>query len=226
MPSSSASSATCVRPLPGQLLITTMNALRRRDLEIAHRRLTLNREARRQSMIDMVPIAVFAKDPSGCYVMANAKAEEIVGVEPGESLGRTDDAVLPGRDAEGYGDGDEQVLAGAAGVEREDTVEREGRWSAFRTIGFLLFDETGAVVAVGGVAVDVTAERRRSLFATDRSRNCGSRGRRPSSAWHGRSIAAMPPPGSTSTASPPWPGSSAPRWDSIRVASTSFATRR
>ena len=46
-----------VRPLPGQLLITTMNALRRRDLEIAHETLSRNREDRRQAILDMVPIS-------------------------------------------------------------------------------------------------------------------------------------------------------------------------
>ena len=67
-----------VRPLPGQLLITTMNALRRRELEIAHGTRGRNREDRRQAILDMVPIGIFAKDHDGRYVVANTKAETMI----------------------------------------------------------------------------------------------------------------------------------------------------
>ncbi len=157
-----------VRPMPGQLLIATMNALRRRELEIAHRQLTQNREARRQAIIDMVPIAIFAKDRSGHYVMANAKAEEMARMERGELLGKTDDSFLSARDAEGYGASDDQIIAGATIVEREDTFEHEGHRRAFRTTRFPIFDEAGALAAVGGVAVDVSVERE-AIRLRDRS---------------------------------------------------------
>lgn len=157
-----------VRPLPGQLLITTMNALRRRDLEIAHRRLSQSREDRRQAIIDMVPIAIFAKDRSGRYVLANAKAEEMARMERGELLGKTDDAFLSPRHAESYTSSDDLILAGAAIIEREDTIEYEGDPRTFKTTRFPLFDETGAIVAVGGVAADVSVERE-AIRLRDRS---------------------------------------------------------
>ncbi len=157
-----------VRPLPGQLLITTMNALRRRDLEIAHRRLGQSRENRRQAIIDMVPIAIFAKDRSGHYVLANAKAEEMARTGRGELLGKTDDAFLSARHAESYLASDERILAGAAIVEREDTIEYDGNPRTFKTTRFPLFDEAGAIVAVGGVAADVSVERE-AIRLRDRS---------------------------------------------------------
>jgi PAS domain S-box-containing protein len=148
-----------VRPLPGQLLITTMNALRRRDLEIAHRRLSQNHEDRRQAIIDMVPIAIFAKDRSGHYVLANAKAEEMARVDRGELLGKTDDAFLSAEQAQSYSASDEQILEGGAILEREDTIAYNGNRRTYKTTRFLLFDEVGAIVAVGGVAAEVTVER-------------------------------------------------------------------
>jgi diguanylate cyclase (GGDEF)-like protein/PAS domain S-box-containing protein len=157
-----------VRPLPGQLLIATMNALRRRDLEIAHRRLSRDREDRRQAIIDMIPIAIFAKDRSGHYLLANAKAEELAGMERGELLGKTDEAFLsPGR-AASYMTSDDQILTGVSAIEREDTIEYEGDPRTFRTTRFPLYDDDGAIVAIGGVAVDVSAERE-AIRLRDRS---------------------------------------------------------
>lgn len=157
-----------VRPLPGQLLITTMNALRRRDLEIAHRRFSESREERRQAIIDMVPIAIFAKDRSGHYVLANAKAEEMARMERGELLGKTDDAFLAPQHAESYTASDGRILAGASVIEREDTIEYDGSPRTFKTTRFPLFDEAGVIIAVGGVAADVTAERE-AIRVRDRS---------------------------------------------------------
>lgn len=157
-----------VRPLPGQLLITTMNALRRRDLEIAHRRLRQSSEDRRQAIIDMVPIAIFAKDRRGRYVLANAKAEELAGVGRGELLDRTDDPFLSLRHAEGNTGSDDRILAGPAVIEREDTIEYDGIPRTFKTTRFPLFDEAGTIVAVGGVAADISVERE-AIRARDRS---------------------------------------------------------
>jgi diguanylate cyclase (GGDEF)-like protein/PAS domain S-box-containing protein len=146
-----------VRPFPGQLLITTMNALRRRELEIAHQRLSRNREDRGQAILDMAPIGIYAKDGSGRYVVANAKAEAMM--RRGELLGKTDDALMSAEQAASHRKSDLAVLEGGAIHEREDTFEDNGDTRTFKTIRFPLLDEAGTVVAVGGVAADITTER-------------------------------------------------------------------
>jgi diguanylate cyclase (GGDEF)-like protein/PAS domain S-box-containing protein len=146
-----------VRPLPGQLLIATMNALRRRDLEIAHAKLSRNREDRRQAILDMVPIGIYAKDRSGRYVVANAKAEAMM--RRGELLGKTDDVLMSAAQAESHRESDLRVLEGDAVLEREDSFGDNGDSRTFKTTRFPLLDELGGIVAVGGVAVDVTTER-------------------------------------------------------------------
>jgi PAS domain S-box-containing protein len=147
-----------VRPLPGQLLITTMNALRRRELEIAHEKLGRNLEDRRQAILDMIPIGIYVKDRSGRYVVANAKAEAMM--KRGELLGKTDDALTSSEQAESHRESDRRVLDGEEAVlEREDAIDDDGETKTFKTTRFPLFDEAGTIVAVGGVAADVTTER-------------------------------------------------------------------
>ena len=166
-----------VRPLPGQLLITVMNALRRRDLEISHRRLSESREDRRQAIIDMVPIGIYAKDNAGRYLMANARAEELAQAGRGELVGKTDGDLMSAEWATASRDGDVRILEGGGVVDREDTIEdADGEARTFKTTRFPLFDETGTIVAVGGVSADVTTEREairlrdRSIEELERSR--------------------------------------------------------
>lgn len=146
-----------VRPLPGQLLITTMNALRRRELEIAHEKLSRNREDRRQAILDMVPIGIYAKDSSGRYVVANAKAEAMM--KRGQLLGKSDDVLMSAEQAEGHRESDLRVLEGEAVLEHVDTIEDDGETRTVKTIRFPLFDAAGTIIAVGGVAADITTER-------------------------------------------------------------------
>jgi putative two-component system response regulator len=144
---------------PGQLLITVLNALRRRQLEIAAIAHSENLEERRQAIIDVVPIGIYAKDKSGHYVVANAKADELAGVERGGLMGLTDDAFMPAGEIDLGLDSDRRVLDEQTSHEREDTVKIGGVTKTFKTIRFPLMDEDGDMTAVGGVSMDVTVER-------------------------------------------------------------------
>jgi two-component system, NtrC family, sensor kinase len=84
-----------VKPVwPGQLLITTMNALRRRELEIAGKAHSRNLEERFQTLIDMAPIPIYAKDTSHRYVVANVKADELAGLTRGRLVGQADEEIV------------------------------------------------------------------------------------------------------------------------------------
>ena len=146
-------------PRPGQLLITVMNALRRRELEFVEREHRQNLADRRQTIIDMAPIAIYAKDTSGRYVVVNAKADELAGMEPGELLGLTDESFLAPEELAVGTDSDRRVFQERAPHERVDTVEIAGTAKTFKTVRFPLLGERGEVSAVGGISVEITAER-------------------------------------------------------------------
>ena len=144
---------------PGQLLITVMSALRRRDLELSAKAHSQNLEDRRQTIIDMAPIGIYAKDISGHYVVANDKADELAGLQPGELVGLTDEAFLSPEELEVGQLSFDRVLEERTSHEREDTVEIGGETKTFKSIRFPLLDEAGEITAVGGISVDITAER-------------------------------------------------------------------
>ena len=148
-----------VKPFwPGQLLITTMNALRRRELEnfeSAHR---LNLEERRQTIIDMAPMPVYVKDDAYRYVFANAQADDLAGQERGQLLGKTDEAIMAPEALAHTRAVDRRILKQGTTYEAEETLGIGGVERTFQTVKFPLFDEDGRATAVCGISTDITGQ--------------------------------------------------------------------
>jgi response regulator RpfG family c-di-GMP phosphodiesterase len=149
-----------VEPLrTGQLLITVMSGLRWRDLERDKSAQARNLREQFQTIIDRAPIPIYAKDREFHYVVANAKADEFAGLERGGALGRDDEDLMDPAAAAAARRGDRMVLEGGAAFEVDEEMEIGGVERIFRTVKFPLLDESGEVVAVGGLSIEVTAER-------------------------------------------------------------------
>jgi PAS domain S-box-containing protein len=149
-----------VKPFwPGQLLITAMNALRRRELEnfeSAHR---LNLEERRQAIIDMAPMPVYVKDEDFRYVFANAQADDLAGQERGQLLGQTDEAIMAPEALAHTRTVDRRILERGTTYKAEETLEVGGVERTFKTVKFPLLDEGGRATAVCGISTDITAQK-------------------------------------------------------------------
>ncbi len=91
--------------------------------------------------------------------MANDKANELAGLQPGELVGLTDEAFLSPEELEIGSLSFQRVVDEQTSHEREDTVEIGGEIKTFKSIRFPLLDEGGEITAVGGISVDITAER-------------------------------------------------------------------
>jgi response regulator RpfG family c-di-GMP phosphodiesterase len=149
-----------VEPLrPAQLLITVMNALRWRDLEIDKAAHARNLVEQFQTIIDMAPIPIHAKDGDHRYVVANAKADEMAGLERGGSIGKTDRDLMDRAAAEEAWLGDRRILAGAGPSEVDEEMVIGGGKKTFHTVKFPLLDEVEGVAAVAGISIDITSQR-------------------------------------------------------------------
>jgi response regulator RpfG family c-di-GMP phosphodiesterase len=144
---------------PGQLLIATMNALRQRELEIASRAHNRSLEARLQKILDMAPVAIYAKNRTGQYVMANATANELGGAEGVGILGLTDEVVMSAASAERAAETDALVFDRGAGFKAEEVRELAGIPRMMKIVKFPLFNQQeDEVIAVGGISTDITPE--------------------------------------------------------------------
>lgn len=144
---------------PGQLLITTMNALLRRKLEMAGKARRLSLEKRFQTIIDMAPIPIYAKDASQHYVVANAKADELTGLKRGQLVGETDAAIMSAGAIESASGADRRIFDERSSYEAVETMAIGGIERTYKTVKFPLFDEKDRVAAVCGISIDITAQR-------------------------------------------------------------------
>lgn len=126
--------------------------------EVRARRLT---EDRLQSILDNAPLAVYAKDLSGRFILVNRTIESIVGREREDIIGTTDFDHFPRAMAEAFWATDEDVLASGSAVTRDETVPVDGTLREFSSVKFPLRDDRGTVYAVCGISSDIT-ERKRS----------------------------------------------------------------
>jgi PAS domain S-box-containing protein len=150
-----------VKPFwPGQLLITAMSALRRRDLEIATRAHSRALEQRLQTLMDRAPVPIYIKDRERRYVLANRVAHEVAGMAPNELLGRRDTDFMPADTARAIAETDRQILEGAAAAEVEETLRVDDREWTFLTVKFPFVDDAGEIAGVSGISTDVTDRRR------------------------------------------------------------------
>jgi PAS domain S-box-containing protein len=149
-----------VKPFwPGQLLLTAMNALRRRELEVTERSYRLNLQERRQKIIDMAPMPIYIKDASYRYIFANGQADELAGRREGQLIGETDEVFMGPEALQQTRADDRQILSDGATHRAEESLEIDGVKRTFQTVKFPLLDEGGRATAVCGISVDVTGQR-------------------------------------------------------------------
>ena len=143
----------------GQLLITIMSALKRRQLELAREAHARSLKEQLQTVIDRAPIPIYAKDHSLRYILANSSAEEYARLGPGELIGLTDEAIMSPDSAERARRSDRLVLDGGEAYEEQESLLIGGEERTYLTVKFPLLDETGAIQAVCGVSPDLTASK-------------------------------------------------------------------
>jgi PAS domain S-box-containing protein len=117
-------------------------------------------EARLQAFTSHSPAVMFLKDRDGRYRFVNPQFLQRFGLSRAQVLGRTDAQLFAPAQASALGESDAEVLARGVPVEYEQTSELPGgpRFSAVSK--FPVFDGTGAVVGLGGVAIDITERRK------------------------------------------------------------------
>jgi PAS domain S-box-containing protein len=149
-----------VKPFwPGQLLITALTALKRRELEIAQRAHSKTLEERIQTLMDRAPVPIYIKDRGGRYVIANRATHEMAGLEPGELIGLGDEAIMPAESERIAHETDLRILEGGEPFETENKMRIGSEERTFLTVKFPYVDDAGEIVGVSGISTDITAKR-------------------------------------------------------------------
>ncbi len=149
-----------VKPFwPGQLQITTMNALRQRKLELAQKAHSKALEDRLQILMDRAPVPIYIKDRNRRYVLANRVAHEVAGLKSGELIGLGDTDIMPPEAERLVAESDRKVLEQGGSYEAEETLQVGDRQRTFLTVKFPFVDDEGRIAGISGISTDITEKK-------------------------------------------------------------------
>jgi two-component system, cell cycle sensor histidine kinase and response regulator CckA len=112
------------------------------------------------SVLANAPHPVWVKDTEGRYTLVNHAFELAFGVREADVLGRTAEEVLPASIAARAREHDAAVLRSGSNTVCEESTELDGVGIEAVVVRFPIHDEHGVIVAVGGIATDVTRQAR------------------------------------------------------------------
>ena len=140
--------------------IALRSLLRERELEISTRTQALRAtEARLSAFMQHAPITMSVKDLDGRYLMVNRASERFYGLPAERILGRKITDIEPSKGGDAVVRLEREMLAAGTSVTREICYERDGGKRWYRDIKFLVPDEDGAIVAIGGIGVEITSAK-------------------------------------------------------------------
>jgi ammonium transporter len=122
-------------------------------------------EARLRALIDNMPAIVYLRDLDGRFILVNRQYEEFWGLDNdairGKTLAETDSLVSEMTLRPDLNMGiDREVLAAGAPYEHEARLVRRGKEHVLADVRFPVRDGTGDIVAIAGIDIDVTAQKR------------------------------------------------------------------
>jgi two-component system, sensor histidine kinase and response regulator len=121
-------------------------------------------ENRLRTLVETIPELVWLKDPEGVYLTCNPRVEEVFGAPEAEIVGRTDYDFVPRELADLFRADDRTAIAAGAPTISEDEISYpDGRRALLETTKTPMFDATGTLIGVLGIAHDITEKKRLGL---------------------------------------------------------------
>ncbi|NNJ24339.1 Chemotaxis response regulator protein-glutamate methylesterase [Planctomycetes bacterium LzC2] len=118
-----------------------------------------------QAVLENSRAAVFIKDLDGRYELTNSFLEDLAGNPEGGMVGKTDADLWPPAFAARYREHDLRVIKSGQPEQFEEQTENGREPRSFLSLKFPVCDAEGRVIATGGVATDITAQKRQTQRA-------------------------------------------------------------
>ncbi len=109
-----------------------------------------------KAILDNAPSVIFAKRIDGRYLFVNQEYTKLFGLDSSYLRDKTDFDIFPTEIAKRFRAMDEQVTRMRMPLHLEESVPVNDAPRHYLTVKFPMFDANGEVMAVGGVATDIT----------------------------------------------------------------------
>lgn len=117
-------------------------------------------EARFEALVQNAPIAINIRDVGGRYRYLNAEAERVMGIDSGSCLGKTAREVVDADTAAAAEADDSKVIESGVTQVMETNLPSRIPYESTLMVRVPMRNATGAVIAVGSFAIDVTRQKR------------------------------------------------------------------
>jgi diguanylate cyclase (GGDEF)-like protein/PAS domain S-box-containing protein len=107
-------------------------------------------------LVDNSDAVTFVKDLQGKYLLINRRFEEVIGISSAAAIGKTDAELFPENLATAFRAADLDVQKTGLAIKTEAFFEKLGSEYHFLSTKFPLFHSNGDVLAVCGIATDIT----------------------------------------------------------------------
>lgn len=131
-------------------------------------------EARLQAILDNTTAVVFLKDRDGVYQMVNRRFEELFHLTREQMAGKNDYDIFPPEFARAFRDNDAKVLATGQAMILEEIAPHAGVPHTYVSVKFPVLDAEDKVIALGGIATDITDRKRAEMELRDREARLSS----------------------------------------------------
>jgi len=113
-----------------------------------------------QTILDNIPNIAWLKDRDGRYVAANEPFSKAFGVAAQDLAGKNDHDIYPPERAVKYENDSREAMASGTRTYFEETIaDEEGNLQYVEKIETPIFNDTGAVIGVIGIAHDITSRK-------------------------------------------------------------------
>jgi PAS domain S-box-containing protein len=117
-------------------------------------------EVHLRQLMELAPLANYAKNQAGQYIDANPAACSLLGKTKEELLGRTDFELFTRQTAEQLHEGDPEVWQEHRSVSMEAELKIHGRQIFLSSVKFPILDPEGNPTALCGLSQDITAQKK------------------------------------------------------------------
>jgi PAS domain S-box-containing protein len=112
-----------------------------------------------QGFLNYSPAVVFAKDLEGRYLLVNEHMSMLTHIPAEEFAGNTDQDLFSHSIVNEVRPNDQLVIATGEAIEFEEKIPLDDKLHTYLTIKFPIYDQQEQIIAVGGIATDITGRK-------------------------------------------------------------------
>jgi PAS domain S-box-containing protein len=127
--------------------------------KLAEAEIVKSRELLR-AIIDNAPSFVYVIDREKRFTVANKALADLLGMSPGELIGRSRQGLMPEGNARQHEENDLRVMETGLPLDFEEEGIFRGRRATYFTTKFPIRDTAGTITAIGGISTDITERKR------------------------------------------------------------------